>query len=370
MNENVSQERLIKVRAELAKRGLDGYFATHSENMPNYNVRFLTGFSGSTAIIVISESEASIITDGRYFEQVAQEVAGFTLKKLPPGVLYSDYLTQVVGEMGIKSLGFDSASTTVASFEKTKADLAKIKLTGIQKLIEPFRAIKTKEEIALIRDSVILASEAFKRLVEVNVRDKTENELSAYLEYQMRLLGAEKISFETILCSGARSSIIHGKPSGNKLQPGDLVIVDFGCVLNSYCSDLTRTCVVGEPSVEQKHWFAVVKEAQFAAAEAARPGTLCRDVDAVARKIISDAGFGEFFSHGLGHGVGLQVHEAPQIGPSSEGTLEAGMIVTIEPGIYFEGKAGLRLEDDFVIGEAGAIRVADVLGSKLFVLDY
>jgi len=370
MTKQLVASRLNKVRKELAQQGLDAVFATHSENLPNPNVRYLSGFSGSTGIIVVSKKEALIITDGRYFEQVEQEVMGFELRKLPPGAGYGDFLNETIKELGVKSLGFDPDHTLYSSHQKLANALLDVELKAVPSVVEDLRIVKSKKEIALTRKACDIAIEAFLRLVELNVRGKTERELAAYLEYEMRKLGAEKSAFDLILCSGPRSSVIHGAPSDNKLKPGDLVIVDFGAVYKGYNSDFTRTCVVGEPSTRQQGLFSVLKKAQHKAARAAVPGALCKAVDAVGRNVIKKAGYGDKFGHGLGHGIGLLVHEAPQLGPTSETKLQPNMLVTIEPGIYFPGEGGLRLEDDFIVAEGGAVRIADGLAQGLFVLKY
>jgi len=370
MTKQLVLSRLRNVRKELERQGLDAIFATHGENPPNPNVRYLSAFSGSTGIIIVSKTDALIITDGRYFEQVEQEVVGFELRKLPAGATYNDFLSETIKELGVKSLGFDPEHTLCSSHQKLANALLGIELKAVPNVIEDMRIVKSKEEIGLIRKACEIAIEAFLKLVELNVRGKTERELAAYLDYEMRMLGAEKSAFDTILCSGPRSSVIHGLPSDNELRPGDLVIVDFGAVHKGYRSDLTRTCVVGEPSAKQQEQFFLLKKAQSSAAKAAKPGAVCKAVDAVARDVIKEAGYGDKFGHGLGHGIGLLVHEAPQLGPTSETELREDMLITIEPGIYFPGEGGLRLEDDFIVKEGGAARIADGLAQDLFVLRY
>ncbi len=370
MTKQLVASRLKKVRKELARQGLDAIIATHSENLPNPNVQYLSGFSGSTGIIVVAKNEAFIITDGRYFEQVEQEVVGFELRKLPTGAVYGDFLSETIKELGVKSLGFDPNHTLYSSHQKLANALLDVELKAVPNVLEDLRIVKSKEEIGLIRKACDIAIEAFLRLVELNVQGKTERELAAYLEYEMLKLGAQKSAFDIILCSGPRSSVIHGKPSHNKLKPGDLVIVDFGAVYKGYHSDFTRTCVVGQPSAKQQELFSVLKKAQRNAAKAAVPGAVCKDVDSVARDVIKKAGYGDAFGHGLGHGIGLLVHEAPQLSPMSDTKLQLNMLTTIEPGIYFPGEGGLRLEDDFIVAEEGAVRIADGLAQELFVLRY
>ena len=370
MSKRVALARLKRVRAELARQGLDAIFAAHSETVGNRNVRYLSGFSGSTGIVLVGKTEAIIITDGRYFEQVEQEVTGFVLKRLPVGVTYSDFLCETIKKMGVKTLGFDPDHMLYSSHQKLSNTLLGVELKPVYGVVEDLRIVKSKEEIGLTKKACEIAIEAFLKLVQVNVRGRTERGLAADLEHEMRKLGAEKASFETIFCSGPRSSLIHGKPSDNQFRPGDLVIVDFGAVYGGYCSDLTRTCVVGKRTTEQQELFSILKKAQYAAAKAAVPGAAGKHVDAVARDVIKEAGYGDKFGHGLGHGIGLLVHEAPQLGPISETKLQANMLTTIEPGIYFPGKGGLRLEDDFVVKDDGAVRISDGLSQELFVLKY
>ncbi|MBN1593048.1 MAG: aminopeptidase P family protein [Candidatus Coatesbacteria bacterium] len=370
MTEQMVLSRLQKVREELVEQGLDAIFAVHNEQIPNPNVRYLSGFSGSTAVLLISADEALIIADGRYYEQVEQEVEVFELRKLPVGTPYGDFIHETIKSMGIKSLGFDPDHTLYSSHQKLVSSLPNMELKAVHGIVENLRIAKCDEEIELIRQASNIAIKAFLKVIEIPVRGKSENEVAARLEYEMRLLGSERIAFETILCSGPRSSIIHGKPSENKLKLGDLVIFDFGAVYKGYCSDITRTCVVGEPNEEKLELHAMLQKAQHEAAAVAVPGAMGRDVDAVARKVITDAGYGDRFGHGLGHGLGLLVHEAPGLGPASEAKLQANSLVTIEPGVYFPGEGGMRLEDDFIVSEGGAIRVADGLAQELFVLRY
>lgn len=370
MNKKTALDRLKRLRAKLAEQQLDAFYASHTENLSNPNVQYLSGFAGSTAIILITPKDAFIITDARYFERVEQEVVGFELKKLTVGATYGDFVSEIIQKMGIKNLGFDSNHTIFSSYRKLRDSLPGVELKGVQQLVEDMRVVKSAEEIELIRKSCEVSVEAFKRLIDLDVKGRTEKELAAFLDYHMRLFGAEKQAFDTILCSGPRSSIIHGTPSDNELKPGDLVIVDFGASMNGYCADFTRTCVVAEPSAEQQRLFSILKKAQQAAARAAVPDAPCKDIDAAARDVIKAEGLGDAFSHGLGHGIGLRVHEGPQVGPTSESVMQANMVTTIEPGVYFPGQGGLRLEDDFVITQQGAVRITEELEQELFVLKY
>jgi len=370
MSKKVSLERLERVRARLARQGLDAMLVAHGETIGDPNVRYLSGFSGSSGMLLIGRTDAIIITDGRYFEQVEEEVTAFALEKLPVGVTYNGFLCDTITKMGIRTLGFDPNHMLYSTHQQLANELSGVELRPSYNIVEDLRIVKSEEEIDFIRKACKIAIEAFLKLIQVNVKGRTERELAADLEHEMRRLGAEKTSFETILCAGPRSSIIHGKPSDNQFKPGDLVIVDFGAVYEGYCSDLTRTCVVGEATTEQQELFSIVKRAQHAAARAAVPGAIGKDVDAVARDLITEAGYGDKFGHGLGHGIGLLVHESPQLGPISEIKLRANMLTTVEPGIYFPGKWGLRLEDDFIVTDGGGVRLSDGLPQELFVLKY
>ena len=363
VEEAVAASRLSKAREKLSSNQLDAFFTSEQPNL-----RYLSGFSGSTGIVLITRSDSFIVTDGRYFEQVEQEVVGYSLKRLPVGRPYIDYLCDLFRELSLSRVGYESENLSVAFLNRVRSLAGDVELVPTERLVEDLRLVKSEDEVQLIKQAAELSFLAFRKIISESVGGRTERELAARLEYEMRLLGSERLQFEVILCSGARSSIIHGKPSDKALERGDLVIVDFGFVLDGYCSDVTRTCVVGEPSADQRRLFSLLKEAQHSAALAARPQVLCKQVDSVARNIISQAGFGEAFAHGLGHGIGLQVHEAPQLSPASETRLQSGMTITLEPGVYFPGKGGLRLEDDFVVTSDGAVRLTDSLPQELFVL--
>lgn len=319
------------------------------------NVRYLSGFSGSNGALLVfaDDREAVLATDGRYRTQAAHQAPDLEVA-IERAV--GRYLAGRAGQDGVGKLGYESHVVTVDGLDALAGELdgCSTELVRASGTVETLREIKDAGELALLRLACEAADAALADLVERGgLRPgRTEREVSRELEGLMLDHGADAISFETIVAAGPNSAIPHHRPSDAVLAAGDFVKIDFGALVAGYHSDMTRTFVLGKAGKAQA-WqleiYGLVAEAQRAGREALRPGAELRDVDGAARQVIADAGYGDHFGHGLGHGVGLQIHEAPGIGATSAGTLLAGSVVTVEPGVYLPGRGGVRIEDTLVV---------------------
>jgi Xaa-Pro aminopeptidase len=308
------------------------------------NVGYLTGYSGSNGIAVIGPRTRTFITDFRYVEQAAEEVHP-SFARVRASLDLLDSLSEALPD-GTLRLGFEEAHTSVRQHHRLRELLPeRVELVGTAGIVEGLRAVKEPEEIERIRAATVLADAAFERLIRDGLVGRTERELAMALEYDMRERGAQRPSFETIVAAGPHGALPHAQPREVPIKAGQLVVIDWGAELDGYCSDCTRTVATGDPGSEAREIYELVLEAQLAALAAVRADEAGRAVDAVAREIITAAGHGEHFGHGLGHGVGRDVHEAPRLSQRSEDELRAGNIVTVEPGVYLPGQFGVRIED-------------------------
>lgn len=317
-----------------------------------HNLRYFSGFSGGEGLCIIGNDFRCIFVDPRYTIAAKQEAKGFEVIEYSGGKLM-DMLYSRLKESSVTVLAFEDADLTVSAYNQYTDKLSGIKLIGVSRELSGMRMVKTDKEIASIRIAEHIGDAAFKKVLPLIKKGVTEYEIAAELEYQMRLLGAEGPAFETVVVSGANSGMPHGKPGSKKLERGDLLTMDFGCIINGYCSDMTRTVVIEEAGEEHKRIYNIVLSAQLAGLEAIKAGIKGKDADKVARKIIEDAGYGKNFGHSLGHGVGLLIHELPNLSPMSDIVLQENMVVTCEPGIYIEGFGGVRIEDTVVVKQNG-----------------
>lgn len=314
------------------------------------NIRYLSGFSGSHAVLLISPEKKVIVSDGRYQEQIKKEVVGF--ETVMEGERHDiDIIKDLLSEAA--SVWIESEHCSVERFNKIDERLPNATLVPKKYLVESMRITKDDDEIAVIKSALALAENALQQVYPQIKEGMTERELANILEYEMWKLGAEKESFESLVQFGPRTSLPHGKPSDAKLQHGQNILMDFGCILNGYCSDITRMAYFGEPSDEMKTVHNLVKQANENAAANIREHMTTKQADEFARSVIRNGGYGDQFVHGLGHGLGIDIHEDPRLTYRSDETLKAGNVVTIEPGIYLEGKGGVRLEDTAVVTEDG-----------------
>lgn len=331
-------------------------------NAPS-NLAYFTGFTGGEAFFVMDlESEDGyVITDSRYYEQVEMECAGLTLVKLGQKN-HVEAIREVIG--GFEPQG---ASCKIAIEDALKLN-DYLKLTGDDEEynrsdgcrlvicsteINGCRMVKDDGELEKLRRAEAIGDAAFSQILELIRPGVTEARIALELEYAMKKMGASGLSFDTIVASGSHSSMPHAKVTGRRLERGDFITMDFGCVYEGYCSDMTRTVALGEPSEEMRRVYQTVLEANYAAVERIKAGTACNEIDRVARNYIAEHGYGEYFGHGLGHGVGLEIHEEPRFSPKCEVVTEKNMVITVEPGIYLPGRFGVRIEDLVVVKEDG-----------------
>jgi Xaa-Pro aminopeptidase len=338
--------RLTKLRATLPAQDIDAILISQPQNR-----RYLSGFSGSAGLLVITAERAVIATDFRYYEQVGREAPDFELAKIQSRA--ADLLPELLADLGVKRLGFESQHLTVEQLNSLSKATEGVAWLPLEDTVERIRAVKDEDEIGALRRSAALTDEAFAHMLDVIEPGMSEREAAWEIEAYMRSHGASKVAFDLIVAAGSDGALPHAQPGDQTIQAGMPVVVDIGCVLDDYCSDMTRTFCLGEPSPRYLEVWNVVLEAQEAAEARLRAGTSGVEIDAAARDLIVEAGYGDYFGHGLGHGVGLAVHEAPRASRLSEDTFEAGMSLTVEPGIYLPGEFGVRIEDLVIIGEDG-----------------
>ena len=343
--------RQTKLREHLATTRFDGLLISH---LPN--IRYLCGFTGSAGFLLVEEPGSVFFTDVRYDTQAHDEV------KAAKVVVARKSVLQCVGEWlsGRRkrargwTFGVEAEHFTLADKKRLKDLLPSgTRLQAGPSVVERARMVKDADELRRIRDAVNLGAKLFDRAVEVMRPGVREAEVAAEMEYAARRAGAEEMSFPTIVASGARSALPHGRASNRPIEPGGFVVCDFGVILAGYCSDQTRTVWVGSASDEARRAYEAVREAQQAAVDAVRPGIAVGEVDAAARKVLRKAGLGRYFTHSTGHGVGLEIHEAPRVAAGQQERLQAEMVITIEPGVYFPGKWGVRIEDMVAVTAAG-----------------
>ena len=317
------------------------------------NMRYISGFSGGEGILYISESRNVLITDSRYTEAASKE-SGFEVIEENASNRRVKILAGLIADDRASAVGFEDLSLTYSEYEKYKNALEQVKKwIPAGSVLNDLRLIKTEDEIALMDKASKIADAAFERTCALIRPGITELEGAAELEYQMKRAGAQDVSFSTIFAAGKNSSMPHAVPSDYKVQNGDLITMDFGCKYKGYCSDTTRTVAVGEVSYEKMKIYDIVLEAHMNALSSVRPGVSGGEVDAAARNIISDAGYGKFFGHATGHGVGLYIHEEPRFAPNVKTVYKPNMTGTVEPGIYLPGEFGVRIEDMIVVTENG-----------------
>ncbi len=322
-----------------------------------YNLRYFTGFRGGEGVALFSADRGVLYVDSRYTEAAKAEVqaagSGFTVTEFNREAPLMGLIQKQLSEDGVKELGFEDQYMVCSSYISYKEKLSPVRLIPLEDALTRERRIKTPEELELLRKAESIGDIAFNEILSVLRPGMTELEVAAELEYRMKRAGAEGLSFDTIAASGIHSSMPHAIPSMKKLEAGDFLTMDFGCIYQGYCSDMTRTVVIGKASEEQKKVYQTVLDAQRKAMEGLRPGMRCCDVDRIARDHIEEAGYGAYFGHGLGHSVGLYIHESPALNTRDETILEPGMIETVEPGIYIPGFGGVRIEDMGVVTEQG-----------------
>ncbi len=338
-------DHLDRARRYLAASGVDALLLVRTENR-----RYVTGFTGTAGLALVTARDALLAVDFRYYEQAAAEAPACEV--LRGGADPAGALAEAVRAREVRRIGFEAEFVPYAQVERFREKFAPAELVPLAD-VDRLRWVKDAQEIAAIARAAEIADAAFAHILGVLRPGLRERDVAVELETVMRRAGAERLPFDTVLASGPRSALPHGRATDRVMVAGDLVTLDFGAVCDGYGSDCTRTVVLGAPDDRQRRIYEVVLDAQLRALAAIRPGASSREVDAVGRSVIAAAGFGEAFGHALGHGIGLDVHEGPPLGPRNETTLEPGMVLTVEPGIYVPGWGGVRIEDDVVVTDDG-----------------
>lgn len=316
------------------------------------NIRYVSGFAGETGYLYISEKRHAVVTDFRYTIQAEMEAKGYEIITIGNGG-YEEVLNDILRTDGISRLGFEAEHMIFANYNKLKDKLVVPELVPIGNEITSMRRIKTPKELEMIRKAEAIGDQVFTEILTFIKPGMTELEIAARIEYLLKVNGGQSLSFPAIVASGINSSMPHAVPSYKKVETGDFLTMDFGCVYEGYCSDMTRTIVIGKASTKQLEVYDIVLKAQQAALDFIKAGYKGKEVDKIARDIIYGAGYEGCFGHGLGHSVGLNIHENPRLSMMEEDIIEAGMTETVEPGIYIKGFGGVRIEDLVVVTENG-----------------
>lgn len=348
MNPATYEKRRTQLRRALKRQGVPALLATH---VPN--VTYLTGFTGDDSFLYVGPQEAVLISDPRYETQIADECPGLDVEIRPPGVSMTAATGARIAAGGATAVGVEASSMTIALRDQLAEQSPSVEWIATKDLVEQLRAIKDRAEVELIRQAIRCAERGFDVLVATLQGEMTERQIAHDLEHQMRKFGASGCSFPPIVAAGSQAALPHARPGARVVGEHHHLLVDWGADVAGYKSDLTRVLVLSKLPPKLKRVYEVVLQAQAAAVAAIRPGAICRDVDAAARDVIAAAGLGPRFGHGLGHGIGLEIHEAPRMGVGVDLPLAAGMVVTVEPGVYLPGVGGVRIEDDVLVTPDG-----------------
>lgn len=338
--------RLKRLRAELQSRNLPAMLITYPVNR-----KYMTGFTGSSGVVIVTADHAYLITDFRYRTQAPAQAKHYEVIEQQPKV--TDTILDVLRQCGVDEVGFEQDHVSYSDYVNYREQWTGIQLTAVQGIVERLREVKDEAELQIMREAADLADRTFSHLLGWIRPGMQEREVALEMEIFMRRHGASSSAFDTIVASGERSALPHGTASDKLLALGEFVTFDFGAYYRGYCSDLTRTIMLGQPTERHREIYDIVREAQAHALEQIRPGMTGREADALARDIIARYGYADQFGHGTGHGLGMEIHEAPRLSKLSETVLVPGMVVTVEPGIYIPGFGGVRIEDDVVITDTG-----------------
>ena len=339
-------DHIAKITAQLPEHGLDAMLVTSAPGE-----RYAVGFEGEGWVLV-SRDGARYSTDGRYIEAARQQVTGAEIVLTERGQSHLALAREEIRRRGLKRVGFESGRVSADELVRWKDSLP-CELVAAQGLLDGLRAAKDEEELARMRQAQRITDEAFREILNFIRPGLTEQEVAARLVYELLRRGGRRVSFDPIVAAGANGSMPHAVPGETVIQPGMFVTMDFGCVYEGYCSDMTRTVAVGQPTDEMERVYHTVLEAQRAGIAAARAGVTGSEVDRAARQAIQQAGYGSFFSHSFGHSLGLEIHESPNASPSEQTVFPAGAVISAEPGIYLPGHFGVRIEDVLVLREGG-----------------
>lgn len=338
------KNRVLKLRAEMERLNLDAILIEESKNK-----RYISGFTGTAGSIIITKEKNILFTDFRYTQQAKNQTEDFEIVEISR----TNPITNFLKEMDMKRLGFEDDKMSFSTYSNYKESLSSTEMVPLKGLMLDLRAIKDEKELEVIRQASKIADNGFKYILGFIKPGMKESDVALELEFFMRKQGATGVSFDFIVASGKRSSMPHGVASDKVIELGDFVTIDFGCVYNGYCSDMTRTIVVGKANEKQKEIYNIVLEAQLKVIEAAKANMSGIELDNIARQYIIEKGYGDKFGHGLGHGIGLDVHELPNVNTLGEKLLKPNMVISDEPGIYIEDFGGVRIEDLLIITEDG-----------------
>ncbi|MDR0327191.1 MAG: Xaa-Pro peptidase family protein [Planctomycetaceae bacterium] len=339
--------RRNKIRKAVGKQKLNALLITSP-----INVHYLTGFTGTGSLLIRPDGD-TILSDPRFTIQIEEECPGLEAVIRSRSVSTSQTLAALLGKTTAGKLGIEAESVTIAQQERLFQHIPHWQPFPTKNIVEELRQIKDRDELNQIRQAIDIAARAFQHVREQLNPALCEIDICIMLEHQMRLLGAEDKSFPSIIGAGARSALPHANPGSQTLADQSLLLFDWGCVVNGYMSDLTRVLIFAPNNKKLRNVYETVLQAQKAAIAAVKPGKTCEEIDAVARNIITDAGFGKHFGHGLGHSIGRRIHEDPRFAPGNKTILKPGMVMTVEPGIYLKGWGGIRIEDDVLVTKSG-----------------
>jgi Xaa-Pro aminopeptidase/Xaa-Pro dipeptidase len=343
----VFRDRIERLRQSMTSANMDAVLLVGD---PNRN--YLSGFTGDESYSLITQKKLFFITDSRFTQQAKQQVKDYEVLEYGGSGPFVSFISDLVCDNNIKRLGFEENVVTYRNYSLYKSGL-NCELVPMNGMIENIRMIKDEHELSFVKSAAEIADNAFQHMLDYIKSGMTEREIGLELEFYMKKLGASDLSFPSIVASGQRSSLPHGQATDKVLKKGEFLTLDFGCVYNEYCSDMTRTVVIGKPSDKMVEVYNTVLSAQKKAIGAYKPGALASDVDSIARDYITKKGYGKYFGHSLGHGVGREIHESPAISHKNNTRLEENMVVTDEPGIYIPGFGGVRIEDLLVVSKNG-----------------
>ncbi len=332
-----------------------------------YNCRYISGFTGDTSYLYISSKRQVLLTDSRYTTWAKSETKNFDVYEINAENPYSDVIAAFLSEDNAASIGFENRQMLYSDVMKFMDKAPNVEFIELDDKLDEFRQIKTADEISKIKCAQEIGDAAFTHILKFLKEGQTEEEIALEIEMYMRKNGASKLSFETIVASGPNSAMPHAAPGNRKIRKGDFVTMDYGCIFDGYCSDMTRTVFIGAPNKRQCEIYDIVLRAQNAALSEICEGKICSEIDKTARDIIADAGFGEYFGHGLGHSLGLFIHEEPRLSPKYNKELKENMVVTVEPGIYIPDFGGVRIEDLVVVTKNGCNNLTSSNKEKIIV---
>ena len=339
-------DHIAKIAAKLDDYGLDAMLITSQSGE-----WYALGFHGEGMLLIVKDG-GHYSTDGRYIEAARDQVKGVELVCVGGGKSHLSLAKEYIQVHGLNNVGFESGAVTVDEHRRYAQELPCI-LTPAQTLLDDLRAGKDEEEIEAMKKAQKITDDAFKAILNFIRPGMTEQEVAARLVYEMLRLGAEKVAFDPIVAAGANGSKPHAVPGSQVIEQGMFVTMDFGCKADGYCSDMTRTVAVGQPDEEMERVYQTVLAAQKAGINAARAGIAGKEIDAAARRVIEEAGYGEYFTHSFGHSLGIDIHESPNASPREEQEMPVGAVISAEPGIYIPGKCGVRIEDVLILKEGG-----------------